>query len=89
MRFSSIKIAVNNGCIYASAGQGTQITYCSSGRGSPRGDPLSIIFYGITLTPLVEELWVDDPELLVPFYAHDAEFDGLELHIMQLLHLLI
>ena len=42
-----------------------------------QGNPLSIIIYGINLTPLVEELRVADPKLLALFNANDAAFDGL------------
>ena len=39
-------------------------------------DPISMVFYGITLVPLAEELRAADPGLLSPFYADDAAFDG-------------
>ena len=54
-----------------------------------QGDPLSMVLYGITLIPLVEELRAADPGLLLPFYADDAVFDGLERRSAQLLKLLI
>ena len=36
-----------------------------------------MVLYGITLTPLAEELGDADPTLLSPFYANSAAFDGL------------
>ena len=53
-----------------------------------QGDPLSMVLYGITLVPLAEDLRDGDPTLMSPFYADDAEFDGLvrrsaaQLHVM-------
>ena len=41
-----------------------------------QGDPLSMVLYGITLVPLVEELRAADLGLLSPFYADNAAFDG-------------
>ena len=35
-----------------------------------------MVLYGITIISLVEELWVEDPELLALFFADDATFDG-------------
>ena len=48
-----------------------------SREGVTQGDPLSMVLCGITLVPLAEELRAADPELLSPFYAYDAAFDGL------------
>ena len=45
--------------------------------GVTHDDPISMFQYGITLVPLVEELRDVGPTLLSPFYANDAEFDGL------------
>ena len=36
-----------------------------------------MIMYGINLVSLVEEIRDADPTLLSPFYADDAEYDGL------------
>ena len=47
-----------------------------------------MILYEITLVPLEEELRAADPGLFFPFYANDAEFDGLaqrSAHILKLL----
>ena len=57
--------------------------------GVTQGGPLSMVLYGITLVPLVEELQAADPGLLSPFYADDAVFDGLARRSSQLLKLLI
>ena len=38
-----------------------------SREGVTQGDPLSMVLYGITLVPLVEELRAADPGLLSPF----------------------
>ena len=37
-----------------------------------------MVLYGITLAPLAEELRGADPSLLLPFYADDTDFEGLE-----------
>ena len=42
-----------------------------------QGDPLLMVPYGISLFPLAEDLRDADPTLFSPFYADDAEFDGL------------
>ena len=47
-----------------------------SREGVTHGDPLPVVLYGITLVPLVEELRVADPVLLLPFYVDDAAFNG-------------
>ena len=46
-----------------------------------------MVLYGITLVPLTEEIRVEDPGLLSPFYADDAAFDGLARRSAQLLNL--
>ena len=60
-----------------------------SREGVTQGDPLSIVLYGITLTPLAEELRAADPGLLSLFYADDAAFDGSARRSAQLLKLLM
>ena len=60
-----------------------------SREGVTQGDPISMVLYGITLTPLAEELRAADLGLLSPFYANDAAFDGLARHSAQLLKLLM
>ena len=40
--------------------------------GVTQGYPLSMVLYGITLAPLVEELRAADPGLLLTFYADDG-----------------
>ena len=36
-----------------------------------------MVLYGITLSPLPEELRYADPTILSPFYANDVALDGL------------
>ena len=60
-----------------------------SKEGVTQGDFLSVVLYGITLAPLVEELRAADPGLLSPFYADDTAFDGSAQRSAQLLKLLI
>ena len=48
-----------------------------------------MVFYGITLVPLAEDLRSADPGLLSPFYAYDAAFDGSVQRSAQLLKLLM
>ena len=52
-------------------------------------DPLLMVFYGITLAPLAEELRVADPGVLSPLYADDAAFDGSARRSAYLLKLLM
>ena len=66
----------------------TPVTILSR-EGVTQGDPLSMVLYRITLVPLIEELRAADTELLSPFYADDAVFDGSEQCSAQLLNLLI
>ena len=47
-----------------------------------------MVFYGINLFHLAEELLSEDPWLLTPLYADDAAFDGLEQRSAHLLKLL-
>ena len=60
-----------------------------SREGVTQGDPLSMLFYGITLAPLAEEIRAADLGILSPFYADDAAFDGLARRSAQLLKLLM
>ena len=48
-----------------------------------------MIFYGITLVPLSEELRAGDPGLLSPFYGDDEAFDVSARQSTQLLKLLM
>ena len=59
-----------------------------SREGVTQGDPLSMVLYGITLVPLVEDLRAADPGILSPFYADDADFDGSARRSAQLLKML-
>ena len=45
---------------------------------SNQDEPLIMFLYGITLVPLVKELWTEDPEVLLLFHADYSVFDGLE-----------
>ena len=60
-----------------------------SREGVTQCDPIDMVFYGITLAPLTEELRAADPGLLSPFYADDAVFDGSARHSSQLIKLLM
>ena len=47
-----------------------------------------MVLYGVTLVPLVEELWAAEPGLVTPFHADDEVFDGSEMissHLMKML----
>ena len=57
--------------------------------GVTQGDPLSMVLYGITLVPLVEELRAADPGLLSPLYADDESFNSSAQQSAQLLKLLM
>ena len=48
-----------------------------------------MVLYVITLVPLAKELREADPEILSPFYADDAAFNGLERQSTQLLKMLM
>ena len=48
-----------------------------------------MVLYGITLSPLDEEIRAADSGLLSPFYADNATFDGLARQSAQLLKLLM
>ena len=60
-----------------------------SREGFTQGDPLSMVFYGITLVPLAEALRAAYLGLISPFYADDAVFDGLARRSAELLKLLM
>ena len=49
-----------------------------SREGFTQGDPILMVFYGVTLVPFEEERSAADPGLLSPFYVDDAAFDGSE-----------
>ena len=56
-----------------------------SQEGITQGDPLSMVLYGITLSPLYKELRAADSVLLYPFYEDDLAFGGLARKSAQLL----
>ena len=60
-----------------------------SQEGVTQGYPLSMVLYGITLTPLTEEIIVADTGLLLPLYADDAAFDSSPRQNAQVLKLLM
>ena len=68
---------------------GGAASYNPNPRGGNSGRPLSMILCGITLLPLAEELRVEDPGLLSPFYVDDAAFDGSARRSAQILKLLM
>ena len=57
--------------------------------GVTQGDPLLMVLYGITPTPLAEESGAADLGLLSLFYTNYAAFDGLAQQSAQLLKLLM
>ena len=60
-----------------------------SREGVTQGDPLSMVLYGINLTPVADKIRPADPGLLYPFYADYSAFDGLAQRSAQLLKLLM
>ena len=54
-----------------------------------QNDPLYMVLYGIILASTVEELRAVEQELLAPFYADDADFDGPEGQSAWLMNLLL
>ena len=54
-----------------------------------QGDPLSMVLYDTTLTPLAKEPRAADQGLLLPFYVDDAAFGGLALRSAHLIKLLM
>ena len=56
---------------------------------SRRGDPFSMVLYGITLVALSEELHATAPDLLASFYVYDATFNGPEDRSSRLMTLLL
>ena len=57
--------------------------------GLTQGDPLSMVFYRITLVLLAEELRAVGSGLLSPFYAYDTMFDSSVRQSAQLLNMLM
>eukprot|EP00957_Ditylum_brightwellii_P151130 11507743-Ditylum_brightwellii.AAC.1 len=47
-----------------------------SKEGVTQGDPLSMIIYGIALVPLATIIWMQEKDVMAPFYADDALLDG-------------
>ena len=60
-----------------------------SREGVTQGEPLSMVLYGTTLTPLAKELRAANPGLLSLFYADDAAFEGLVRQSAHLLKMLM
>ena len=47
-----------------------------------------MVLCGITLVPLAEEIWLEDPENLAHFYAYEISFDGSaqrSAHLMEMI----
>ena len=57
--------------------------------GVTQRNPLFMVLYRITLSPLAEDLWAADPGLLTIFYLDDAVFDGLTWRSAQILKMLL
>jgi hypothetical protein len=55
---------------------GSPCTVLHSREGVTQGDPLSMILYGLSLTPLAEALRTAIPQLAQPWYADDAAMIG-------------
>ena len=60
-----------------------------SREGVTQCDPLSLVFYGISLVPLADQLRAVDPGILSPFYADGGAFGGSAQRSAQLLKLLM
>ena len=58
-------------------------------KGVTKLKPIMMVLYGITLSPLAEELRAADPGLVSLFYADNTVFDGLARQNAQLLNLLM
>jgi hypothetical protein len=56
--------------------RGEPCTVLLSKEGVTQGDPLSMVLYGITLTPLAEALRTAVPSLVQPWYADDSAMIG-------------
>ena len=54
--------------------------------GITQGDPLAMLLYGTAITPLVELLQNDCPDIFKPLYADDAAFIGPAQRNAQLLN---
>ena len=67
----------------------TPLVTLMSKEGVTQGDPLSVVLYGVTLVPLVEELWEADPGILTPLYVDDAAFEGSSRRSAHMLKLLM
>ena len=48
-----------------------------------------MVLYGITLVPLAMELCASVPDLLAPFYAYYAAFDGTADRIARMMKLIL
>ena len=52
-----------------------RVSYAAEPGGATQGDTLSVVFYGVTLSPLEEEPREADLGILSPFYAYYAELE--------------
>ena len=60
-----------------------------SKEGFTQNNPLYMVLYKITLASILEELQEVDQELLAPFYADGAAFDGPEGQSAWLMNLIL
>ena len=67
---------------------GEELVINLSREGVTQGKPLSVVLYGITLVPLVEELFVAAPYFLAALYAYDSRLYGLTNRSARLMILL-
>ena len=67
---------------------GKLATTLHSKEGITEGDPLAMLLYETTLTPLVKLLWKGYPHVLQPWYADDAAFIGPAKRNAQFLHII-
>ena len=57
--------------------------------GVTQGDPIFVLLYVITLSPLAEDLRTEDLGLISPFYVDDVAFNGSERSSAYILKLLM
>jgi hypothetical protein len=68
--------------------QGGSCEVLLSREGVTQGDPLSMVLYGLALTPLAEQLRLAVPTVVQPWYADDAAMEGPVRDIAKAMRLL-